>query len=281
VADEPIDPQKLSKRERQKLRREQKRQAQKAQAARARARQVAIYGLIAAVVLAGVGWAGYGWWSDRQERERLIAEAAERLGELGCTEVQEMPNLGAGHFTDTAQMAEMPPDVVYPDRPTTSGTHIGQWALTGVYDKVIDERLLVHNLEHGYVNIFYTDEATDDQVEELKAAAEDWVDGRYQKVIVSRWKADMPGDARFGFTAWDFRQLCRDFDEGVALAFLEDHHHLAGRAPERTVAAHTDPDQPGTIDPGTVEGDLLFPPLAELEGEPPAATPEPDAMEDG
>jgi hypothetical protein len=268
------DEQNLSKRERQKLRKQQKREHQQAAAAKARRNRMLATVAIIALVLTGVGALGAGWWGARQDRAQQIAEAQEQLAELGCTEITEMPNLGAGHFSgDMGELAQAPPDLVYPDRPTTSGRHMGAVALTGVYDKVVDERLLVHNLEHGYVNIFYTEDAPDDQVAELTAAAEEWIEGRYQKVIVSRWKADMPGDARFAFTAWDARQLCRDFHTGVALNFLEEWHHLSGHAPERTAAPHTSPDQSGVIDPDGVDGDLLFPPLGE-------DAPGEDAMDD-
>ena len=169
-----------------------------------------------------------------------------------------MPHLGAGHFAGMEQMAEAPPDVVYPDRPTTSGIHMNNVAISGVYDKVVDERLLVHNLEHGYVNIFYDQDAPEDQVAQLKAFAREQIDaGRHEKIVVSAWKAELEDDANFAMVAWGVRQQCRDFDEGVVLNFLREHHYLAGEAPERDVRPHLDEG----IDPDAEEGDVLFPPL--------------------
>jgi hypothetical protein len=267
VSDEHLSEPQLSKRERQKLRREQRKAAEQQAAHKARRRRLALTGLMVVVVLGLVGWALGSWWTDRQERQQLIAEAAGRLEELGCTDIEERPNFGAGHFGDLGQLAQNPPEAIYPERPTTSGLHMGNVALSGIYDKVIDERLLVHNLEHGYVNIFYTDDADPGQVDDLRTFGQAEIDGRHPKIIVSRWKAELPDDANFAFVAWDHRQTCRGFDRGVALNFLEELHGLSGSAPERTVAAHTDPRQQGAVDPNEVDGDLLFPPLGEGTGE--------------
>jgi hypothetical protein len=261
VAETP-DDQSLSKRQRQKQRRQQKLQAQQAARQAARRRRVLTTGLIVAVLLGVTGAFVYSIVDDRLEERRLVAEASERLGELGCTEIVEEPILGAAHIPD-GQEAANPPDELYPVRPTTSGTHFGAWAITGVYDKVIDERLLVHNLEHGYVNIFYDQDAPADQVEALKDFAREQIDsGRYEKIIVSEWKAGLDDAENFVLTAWGARQHCRDFDEGVVLNFLREWHHLSGNAPERTVAAHFDVG----LDPESVEGDFLFPPLDDRDG---------------
>lgn len=45
--------------------------------------------------------------------------------------------------------------VEYATNPPTSGPHYEDWTRWGVYDKVLDDRNLVHSLEHGYVIISY------------------------------------------------------------------------------------------------------------------------------
>ena len=269
MAETPDEPQ-LSKRQRQKQRRQEKVQAQQQAAQAARRKRTLATVAIVVLLVGAAGAFGYGWASDRLEERRLIAAAEERHGELGCTPIEEEPIAPSPHLQSEEDLRNNPPEVLYDVRPATSGPHLGGVAQTGVYDKVIDERLLLHNLEHGYVNIFYLPDAPAEQVDALKDFAREQIDSRrHEKIIVSQWKAELDGDAHFALTAWGARQLCRDFDEGVALAFLREYHYLAGSAPERELRPHLDE---GT-DPDATDGDVLFPPLAE------AAAPE-DTMDD-
>jgi hypothetical protein len=196
-----------------------------------------------------------------QDRANRIAEARENLGALGCTEVEEIPVADSPHL-DGAQLAGNPPEAIYPDRPTTSGPHLANVAQSGFYDKVVDERLLVHNLEHGYVHIYFDEDAPEEDVAEIEEFVEGLISGNTQKVIASRWKADLPGDANYALTAWGARQTCEQWDQGVAEAFIAEHHYLEGTAPERTIQPHLGGTGSG-IDPDEEDGDLLFPPLGE------------------
>jgi hypothetical protein len=252
----------LSKRERQKLRREAKREEERRQQARARRQRTIAFGLVG-VVLAGLVGLAVARFVQQNRADRQAAErAAAQLTEFGCTDAETRPNLGAGHLSGNELVAN-PPQVLYPDRPTTSGRHLGSVALTGVYDKVIDERLLIHNLEHGYVNVFYGAGADPAQVDELRSFGQEQIDGRFPKTIVSPWQEELPQGANFAFTAWDVRQLCAEFSPDVLLTFLNDFHGLSGTAPEKTVQAHTNASQSGVLDPNADEGPLLFPPLGE------------------
>jgi hypothetical protein len=256
VAETP-DEQPLSKRQRQKQRRQQKIEAQRAAQRAARRKRMLAIGVVVALLVGATGALAYGFVSDRLEERQLIAQAEERLDELGCTEIEEEPILPSQHLA-SEELPTNPPDALYPRRPATSGRHLGSIVATGVYDNVVDERVLVHNLEHGYVNIFYDEDAPEDQVNQLKAFAQEQIDSRrHEKLIVSVWKAELEDDANFAMVAWGVRQHCREFDEGVVLNFLREHHYLAGDAPERDLQPHIDEG----IDPDAEEGDILFPPL--------------------
>ena len=58
------------------------------------------------------------------------------------------------------------------------------------------------------------------------------------------------------------------------LTFLEEHHYLSGRAPEREAPPHRSAGG-GTLDPESVDGDFLLPPLND-----PVLEEEPDDEED-
>lgn len=256
------DNEQVTKRERQKQRRELKIAEERRQLAKARRNRLIAVGAVAVFALAALGFVIQSRLAARQAREDNIAAAEGRLEELGCTEITEQQNLGGGHISDPGVLASSAPEVIYPDRPATSGQHIGQVALTGVYDEQIDERLLVHNLEHGYVNFYYGTDADPAQVEQLRTFAQGQIDGDRPKMIVSPYGEALPGEANFATVAWDQRQLCGQFDADVATAFLDQHYNGAA-APERFIGAHVSADAQGVLDPAAEEGPLLFPPLGE------------------
>lgn len=250
--------QNLSKRERQKQRREAKLAQQREQEQRSRRTRLLIFALLG-VIFAGLIGAAVA--NQRAQSARLAAQeeaAVARLGELGCTPDEEQDDRGAGHL-DGSTLAQRPPDALYPDRPATSGEHYQSWLITGVYDELMDERALIHNMEHGYVVGYYSDSAPEDQVEAFKTAAQEHIDGDYPKVIVAPWDGDLPDGANFAYTAWNFRQLCEEYDDDVFDVFIRKHHSSAGIAPEKTLPPHLSADS--GIDP---EGEpFLLPPLGE------------------
>ena len=56
--------------------------------------------------------------------------------------------------------------------PPTSGQHYGQWAPAGFYDDAIPDGYLVHNMEHGYVIIYYNCARVDTDCETFKTGIE-------------------------------------------------------------------------------------------------------------
>jgi hypothetical protein len=262
VSDEQLPGEdQMSKRERQKARRQQRLEAERAAAQSSKAKKGIATFVVAALVLGLLGYWGFSAFTERRDRNQRIEEANARLGELGCTEVENPQVLPSAHLSG-AELASNAPDDLYPDRPTTSGRHLGDVAISGAFDKVVDERLLIHNLEHGYVNIFVHEDVPAEEWQEVSDFAGGLIGGTTEKIIASRWKADMPDGAQFAFTAWGARQLCEQWDQGVAESFIDQYHYLEGTAPERTVQPHRGTGS-GGIDPDEEEGDLLFPPLGE------------------
>lgn len=252
-------PEKPSKRERQKQRREVKLAQQRAEEAKARRNRLLVFAALGVIF---VGLVGLAVWRQQQQKaaeQRDLAAAEEIREELGCTPDEVQEDLGGGHL-DGSTLAEQPPDALYPDRPASSGQHIGNWVKTGVYDVQLDERLLVHNLEHGYVVAHYGENAPDDQVAALKEHAQAQIDGKYKKLIVAPWEGELPDGKNFAYTGWTQRQACEEFDDVILDAFLVNHHSGEGVAPEKGLSPHLEAGQ-GTIDP---EGEpVLLPPLGE------------------
>lgn len=249
-----------SKRERQKQRREVKLEQQRIADAKSRRNRMIGFALLGVVFLGLIGGAV---WQNRQAAAEAEAErdaAAAELDELGCTPEEEREDLGQEHLDGTT-VAANPPDTIYEDRPATSGTHFANWAITGVYDQVIDERVLVHNLEHGYIVAYFDEDAPEEQVTALKEYAQQRIDDDRPKIIVAAWDGKLEGEANFAYTAWNFRQMCAEYGERVFKVFVDAHHSGEGVAPEKGLPPHTSPDS--GIDPGTEP--YLLPPLGEQE----------------
>ncbi|CAN5882892.1 hypothetical protein BH20ACT7_BH20ACT7_01030 [soil metagenome] len=250
----------LSKRERQKARRDAKLVEQRREAATARRRRLLTFAVVGLVLVGLVGLAVANQVRQRAEVTRVQQEAAAKLDELGCTEDAAMDDLGGGHLGSNQELIANPPETLYPDRPASSGQHVGSVAQTGVYDAQIDERLLVHDLEHGYILGYYSPDAPPEQIEQLKQWGSEAIDGDFAKTIVAPYPAGLPDGANFAYVAWGFRQVCDTFDPDVAQAFATAHHGGAGIAPETTVPAHIGAGQ-GQLAPEGGEP-LLLPPLA-------------------
>lgn len=259
-----------SKRERQKARRAERleREAQ-TQRVDNRKRQM-VYGLAALVALGLIGLLIFSQITERREVAAQAEEVTARLEELGCTDDITMPNLGGGHI-DPPGLAAEAPEVIYAGgagvagEPPSSGRHLGQVVATGVYDVPIDPRVTTHNLEHGYIVVHYAADAPAEQVSQMKAWAQEQIDGDFPRIVVTEYYKDLPDDANFSYTAWLQRQTCDTFDPDVAEVFTRAHHGTNGQGPEKdTTSVHSEGQQ-GVLSP---DGEPLFlPPLDALFGE--------------
>lgn len=213
--------------------------------------------LVVVLLVAGGAVAAFLALRPEAGPEPVPAPAPEEFAAAGCGAVERQPDLGGGHIPSVAEtLATTVPGELYPDRPATSGPHVGQVAAGGFYDEPVDERLLVHNLEHGYVVLWYDDAAG--TADALRA----WVDGevasgRPKVVAAPAYDDELLGGGGVALTAWFQRQACEAFDPAVASAFVGAHHGTAGEAPERTIVAHQ-PGMQGVLAAGDA---LLFPPL--------------------
>ena len=122
----------------------------------------------------------------------------------------------------------------YNSVPATSGPHFGQPlapARWGVHDAFLADEVLLHNLEHGYINVHYD---CPDGCPELVQQLTDIVDkatDREGKVLMSPYP-DM--GARIVLTAWTFIDEFDLFDEQRINEFVNSHES-SPNAPEATV----------------------------------------------
>lgn len=196
-----------------KAKREAARQARiEQQRARERARRRRRIGVIAAVG-AVVLIAGGLVYQRMQEGERSVAAAA---GKAGCTKVKQFAEQDRDHIPANA------PDPKYNSNPPTSGPHLQQPANWGSYDEPVDDKILIHNLEHGGVIIHYKG-ISDAEADRVSAIADDHDSG---VIAQPNEKITKP----IALTAWRNLQTCEKVSEPVIRDFISEY---CNKGPEK------------------------------------------------
>ena len=92
----------------------------------------------------------------------------------------------------------------------------------------------VHNLEHGYVVVWYDSKLPADQVQKLQAMAKDPTMSRL--LVVGWWQSDLPLDKHVVMTSWSKTERCGTIDSNVVRNFYTVHVN-APQAPEASLPA--------------------------------------------
>jgi len=106
-------------------------------------------------------------------------------------------------------------------------------------DKPRPERA-VHNLEHGFVVVWYDSKLPQAQVQLLQAMANDPAMDRL--LVVGWWQSDLPSDKHVVMTSWSKTDRCSTLDTAVARDFYTVHLN-APQAPEAGLPAIEGADQ--------------------------------------
>lgn len=169
------------------------------------------------VVLAAIGFA------TRDDDSRgLLARPAGG----GCLAMVDQPAGSAEHRPGEIEYAYVPP---------SSGPHNGAPLTTArqviprddAPDRVVERA--VHNLEHGYVVVWYDDTATDEEVAAVADAARA---AFLRKLLVVPWDRGAFGGPSFVLAAWGHVQPCELPDAEAIKAFWVAHGGENGEAPE-------------------------------------------------
>lgn len=119
----------------------------------------------------------------------------------------------------------------YTSVPPTSGAHFGQplaptqW---GIYEEQIQDEVLIHNLEHGGIGVFYDcPDGCDEIVRQLSVLVDRGTSANL-KIVLSPY-AGM--DSRISLAAWTFLDQFEEYDEDRIRAFV-DAHESSDSSPE-------------------------------------------------
>jgi len=173
-----------------------------------RARRLMIWGTVVVVVAAVAYYFLVFKPGQENEADEQFAALATRIG---CGEVKENPDEGRGH------LAPGEPAPTYGSVPATSGRHSPGTLPPDihVYDDPPPEEQGLHNLEHGYVLMYYTADALDEApLDALTTIAE-----AEDQVILAPY-ASLPSSENLAFVAWN-RALHCDLGADTAAADVE------------------------------------------------------------
>ena len=122
------------------------------------------------------------------------------LPAAACDAPAKMPDLGAEHI-DSLTYA-------YPQHPATSGPHYPVWIKPPpqVFATNLPETRAVHNLEHGYVVVYYSLGPDAPLPADILTVLTASITGE-RKVLMAPYRP-LPEGKALAFAAWDELQLC-------------------------------------------------------------------------
>lgn len=195
------------KRERKQKIRELKKQKQKRIEFTKKAKNI---GVIVAILVVVIG--GYKLLTRKSPQDLAFQEEVKQVSLEG--KVQEFEIEGAEHVAQTG--------VNYQTNPPTSGSHLGQPADWGVYDKELVDEAIVHSLEHGGIWISYKDIS-----DEEKALLEEIGRENSQSTIVSPRSAN---DVKIAVSSWGKLMKLDSVDKALIQKYIDTYKN---QSPER------------------------------------------------
>lgn len=123
----------------------------------------------------------------------------------------------------------------YDTDPPTSGPHYAQLVLPGVQDMPVADEVLVHNMEHGYVIVWYNcgyePALSQDACADLRNQLSALVVPRAAQNAHVVLAPDGTMERRIALTAWQFMDAFDGFDQARVQAFIdtfECHYDVEG-----------------------------------------------------
>jgi hypothetical protein len=144
---------------------------------------------------------------------------------------QTYPPMGRQHVQELAK------DFEYNSFPASSGPHYPVPAVYNIYDQPVQEIRLVHDLEHGAVEVLYGPKVSQQAISQIAA----WYAKDPLGLIVaplppaSEIKAKPPAgwENKVFLAAWTHVAACSAFDEQAFTNFRDDYRGPSGDGPEK------------------------------------------------
>jgi Protein of unknown function (DUF3105) len=248
----PYDQRRPTKAERKEQARVERESIQRQMAARKRNRTIglSLVALAAVAVIVAVVVLQPDTADDSGEPAPadLLAQAPAAAETAGCGEVQttgDYPGGADGGGLAHEQYRELPPPLdTYPTTPPASGPHADFTLPAGVYDSPPDMGSVIHSLEHGGSVVWYSPDASQQEVDAITAFYNRSDPVGQDRVIVAPYDYEGPGGqlpdgVQMALVAWHRLQTCAtpslevafDFTSQYSAPTTQDRDYL-GEAPE-------------------------------------------------
>ena len=217
---------KLQEKQRRRLAEQMKRDQQRRAARRSNLITVGIAVVIIAAVSSFI-------ISERSGSDAPPAPEGVAASEAGCDEIEEHEIEGSNHVD--------PKTVDYQTSPPTSGDHWERPGDAGFYPEEVPAEVLVHNLEHGQIVIWYSLDAPQPTINDLEKLTEsanhpDAAGGGAPPLLVVPYD-DVPEGKSYVLSAWGASQSCARYSLEAVNEFRTRYQ---GRGPEQATATFPD-----------------------------------------
>jgi hypothetical protein len=204
-------------------------------AASARRARLVLYtlaatGALALVVVLAIIFSGGGGGGSSQN----VAGAMKSAGCDFKTVAAEVPKGQQTHVDSLTKKLD------WNTFPPSNGQHYPAWAVWGFYTEPVNPRMVVHNLEHGGIVLWWGPETPQAQVEKLNKLYSDDptamfgtpLAGLGSKVAISAWTGDTSRYGRDGYYGDGHVATCASYDDATAKAFVAFRDAYRGKGPE-------------------------------------------------
>ena len=212
---------KLEEKQRRRLAEERKHEERKKAHRRRNLITTAVALLVAGGVVAAIA-------AQKSAKEAELKNYGVAENQANCGDVEEQEIQAPDHIE--VGSAHEP----YLTNPPTSGPHYNSAGLgpvrPGFYEDPNEAppEGVVHNLEHGFIVIYYNPEAPAEVIADIELAVED-----VPLATVAAPFAGLEGDTNFVLTAWGTSQSCEQVSQAVIDEFRTAFQGIAG--PEKIV----------------------------------------------
>ena len=118
--------------------------------------------------------------------------------------------------------------------PPTSGDHYPTWSNNGIFKDPLPDGLIVHNMEHGGVIIYYDcPQGCPTTVSALSGYALKYAPDVFTGIILEP-RAGLPNGARIALTAWRSRLLLKSLDSDKINDFIKQRFNKGPEADPNT-----------------------------------------------
>lgn len=161
------------------------------------------------------------------------------LAAAGCTfkSVPPLPPKVAASSGYHADAPTLTTKVKWSTNPPSGGGHYGLWAVWDFYDQPLNPRMVVHNLEHGAVVIWWGDKVPAATVAQLRAFYDEspvsMLGTPYpslgDKIALTAWTGDPARYYHNGYYGIGHIAVCKSYDAKAFRAFRDAYR---GKGPE-------------------------------------------------